>query len=81
MIYRDETFTFCIIEVEENFSVVELRLTPGFRREMRLTKFILLISSTNKAGNFRVGTNSLDLYMHYHLNISLVFEEGSLRSN
>ena len=77
MIYRDETFTFCIIEVEENFSVVGLRLTPHFRREMRLTKFILLISSANKAGIFRVGTNSLDLYMHYHLNISLVFDEGS----
>ena len=77
MIYRDETFTFCIIEVEENFSVFESRLTPSFRREMRLTKFILLISSTNKAGNCRVGTNSLDLYMHYHLNISLVFDEGS----
>ena len=78
MIYRDETFTFCIIEVEKNFFVVESRLTPSFRREMRLTKFILLISSTNKAGNCRVGTNSLDLlYMHYHLNISLVFDEGS----
>ena len=77
MIYRGETFTFCIIEVEENFSVVESRLTPHFRREMRLTKFILLISSTNKAGNSRVGMNSLDLYMHYHLIISLVFDEGS----
>ena len=61
MIYRDETFTFCIIEVEENFSVVESRLTPSFRREMRLTNLILLISSANKAGNCRVGTHSLDL--------------------
>ena len=77
MIYREETFTFCIIEVEENFSVVELRLTPCFRREMRLTKFNLLISFANKAGNCRVGANSLDLYMHYHFNISLVFDEGS----
>ena len=49
---------------EEHFVEVGLRLTPHFRREMRLTKFILLISSTNKAGNCRVGTNSLDLYMH-----------------
>ena len=64
---------------EEHFVEVGLRLTPPphFRRKMRLTKFILLISSTNKAGNCRVGTNSLDLYMHYHLNISLVFDEGS----
>ena len=77
MIYRDETFTFCIIEAEENFSVVELRLTPSFRREMRLTKFILLISFANKAGICRVGTSSLDLYMHYHQNFSLVFVEGS----
>ena len=57
--------------------MVELRITPRFMREMRLTKFILLNSSTNKAGNCRVGTNSLDLYMHYHLNISLVFDEIS----
>ena len=62
---------------EENFVEVGLRLTPHFRREMRLIKFILLIFSTNKAGNCRVGTISLDLYMHYHLNISLVFDEGS----
>ena len=62
---------------EEHFVEVGLRLTPHFRREMRLTKFILLISSTNKAGNCRLGTNSLDLYMHYHLNISLIFDEGS----
>ena len=62
---------------EEHFVEVGLRLTPHFRKEMRLTKFILLISSTNKAGNCRLGTNSLDLYMHYHLNISLVFDEGS----
>ena len=77
MIYRDETFTFCIIEVEENFPVAESRPTPSFKRETRLTKLILLISSTNKAGICRVGTDSLDLYMHYHLNISLVFDEGS----
>ena len=44
---------------------------------MRLTKFILHISSANKAGVCRVGTNSLDLYMHYHINILLVFDEGS----
>ena len=62
---------------EEHFVEVGLRLTPHFRREMRLTKFILLISSTNKAGICRLGTNSSDLYMHYHLNISLVFDEGS----
>ena len=62
---------------EEHFVKVGLRLTPHFRRELRLTKFILPISSTNKAGICRVGTNSLDLYMHYHLNISLVFVEGS----
>ena len=62
---------------EEHFVEVGLRLTPHFRREMRPTKFILLISSANKAGNCRLGTNSLDLYMHYHLNISLVFDEGS----
>ena len=62
---------------EEHFVEVRLRLTPHFRREVRLIKFILLISSTNKAGICRIGTNSLDLYMHYHLNISLVFVEGS----
>ena len=62
---------------EEHFVEVGLRLTPHFRREMRLTKFILHISSANKASFCRVGTNSLDLYMHYHLNISLVFDEGS----
>ena len=50
MIYRDETFTICIIEVEEHFAEVELRLTPRFRRELRLTKFILYKFSTNKAG-------------------------------
>ena len=62
---------------EEHFVEVGLRLTPHFRREMRLTKFILHISSANKAGICRVGTNSLDLYMRYHLNISLVFDEGA----
>ena len=62
---------------EEHFVEVGLRLTPHFRREMRLTKFILHVSFTNKAGICRVGTNSLDLHMHYHLNISLVFDEGS----
>ena len=66
---------------EEHFVEVGLRLTPNFRREMRLTKFILHISSANKAGLCRVGTNSLYLYMHYLLNISLVFDQGSLRSN
>ena len=63
--------------VEEHFVEVGLRLTPRFRRELRLTKFTLIMSSTSKAGNRRVGTNSLDLYMHYHLNISLAFDEGS----
>ena len=62
---------------EEHFDEVGLRLTPRFRRELRLTKFILYISSTSKAGNCRVGTNNLDSYMHYHLNISLAFDEGS----
>ena len=62
---------------EEHFAEVGLRLTPRFRRELRLTKFILYISSTSKAGICRVGTNSLDLYMHYHLNTSLAFDEGS----
>ena len=62
---------------EEHFVEVGLRLTPHFRREMRLTKFILHISSAKKGSFCRVGTNSLDLYMHYHLNISLVFDEGS----
>ena len=62
---------------EENFAEVGLRLTPRFRREMRLTKFILLISAASKAGICRVGTDSLDLYMHYHLNILLIFDEGS----
>ena len=63
--------------VEEHFVEVRLRLTPRFRREMRLTKFILYIFSTGKAGICRVGANSLDLYMHYLFNISLVFNEGS----
>ena len=62
---------------EEHFVEVALRLTPHFRREMRLTKFILHISSANKAGICRVGTDILDLYMHYHGNISSVFDEGS----
>ena len=51
---------------EEHFVEVALRLTPHFRREMRLTMFILHISSANKAGICRVGTDSLDLNMHYH---------------
>ena len=63
--YRNETFTLCIIEGEEHFAEVGLRLTPRLRREMRLTKFIFHIFSTNIAGNYcRLGTNSLDLYMH-----------------
>ena len=60
--------------VEEHFVEVGLRLTPRFRREMRLTKFILYIFSTNNAGNCGLGINRLDLYMYYHLNISLVFD-------
>ena len=63
--------------VEEHFVEVGLRLNPPFRRKMRLTKFILYIFSTDNAGNCRLGTNSSDLHMHYHLNISLVFDEGS----
>ena len=52
---------------EEHFAEVGLRLTPRFRRELRLTKFILYISSTSKTGNCRVGANNLDSYMHLAL--------------
>ena len=51
---------------EEHFVEAALRLTPHLRREMRLTKFILLISAANKAGICRVGTDCLDLCMHNH---------------
>ena len=64
IIYRNETLTLCIIEGEEHFAEVGFRLTPRLRREMRLTKFIFHIFSTNNAGYCRLGTNSLDLYMH-----------------
>ena len=67
--------------VEEHFVEVGLRLTPRLRREMRLSKFIFHIFFTNNAGCCRLGTYSLDLHIHYHLNTSLVFDEGSWRSN
>ena len=61
--------------VEEHFVEVGLRLTPRLRREMRLTKFIFHISSTNNAGYCRLGTNSLDLYMH----VILIFHWYSMK--
>ena len=64
IIYRNETFTLSIIEGEEHFAEVGLRLTPRLRREMRLTKFIFHIFSTNNAGYSRLSTNNLDLCMH-----------------
>ena len=51
--YNDETYGIYTIEDGEYFGEVKLRLTTSLRREMRLTIFILCISSATNINNGR----------------------------
>ena len=53
-----ETYRICIIEDEEHFGEVGLRLTPRLGREMRLTIIILRIFAPSNTTNSRLHINS-----------------------
>ena len=53
-----EIYRICIIEDEEHFGEVGLRLTPRLGREMRLTIIILRIFAPANTTNSRLHINS-----------------------
>ena len=69
-----ETYRMCIIEDEERFGEVGLRLTPCLGREMRLTIIILRIFAPANTNDGRLCINSEIQSITYHLSISLTHD-------
>ena len=66
-----ETYRICIIEDEEHFGEVGLRLTPRLGRDMRLTIIILRIFAPANTNDGRLCINSELQSITYHISISL----------
>ena len=69
-----ETYRICIIEDEEHFGEVGLRLTPRLGRDMRLTIIILRIFAPANTNDGRLCINSELQSITYHISISLTHD-------